>query len=138
MIAWVHRFFSHALLFIYTLVIFQYGAIGGMHFLSHATDIISDNYAFHSHGKGSFHVHHHDFIDTFKTILQQDEQSEPQNEDQLPGQQQEINLHLPEFFNAQLNVLPGKSTQSGSYCIRLIPISQDVLTPPPKASLPLS
>jgi hypothetical protein len=137
MMGWVLRTFSHALLCIYTLVIFQHGVIDGIHFLSHATEILSDNYAFHSHGKGSFHVHHHDFMDTVKTILHQDEKSNHQKEDQLPGQQKEINLHLPEYFNAQLNVLPKKSIHTGSLFVGLIPISLDVLTPPPKASLPL-
>jgi hypothetical protein len=85
MIGWVLRTFSHALLFIYTLVIFQYGAIDGMHFLSHASDILSSNYAFHSHGKGSFHVHHHDFIDTLKQSYNRMNSQITQNEDQLPG-----------------------------------------------------
>jgi hypothetical protein len=137
MIGWVLRTFSHVLLFVYTLVIFQHGVIDGMHFLSHASDILSSNYAFHSHGQGNFHVHHHDFIDTVKTILHQDEQSDHQNEDQLPGQQNEINLHLPEFFNTQVNVFPKNSTHAGLLLVRLIPISLDVLTPPPKASFPL-
>lgn len=137
MIGWVHRIFSHALLFIYTLVIFQHGLIDGIHFLSHASDILSSNYAFHSHGKGSFHVHHHDFIHTVKTILRLDEQSDHQNKDQMPVEQKEINLHLPEYFNAELNVLPKKSAHAGWLFVRLIPIPLDVLTPPPKVSPPL-
>jgi hypothetical protein len=137
MIGWVLRTFSHVLLFVYTLVIFQHGVIDGMHFLSHASDILSSNYAFHSHGQGNFHVHHHDFIDTVKTILHQDEKSNHQKEDQLPGPQKEINLHLPEYFNTQVNVFPKNSTHVGLLLVRLIPISLDVLTPPPKASFPL-
>ena len=132
MIGWLQRAFSHGLLFIYFLVIFQHGVVDSIHFLSHATDILSSKYAFHSHGKGSFHVHHHDFMDTVKTILYQDEQTDHQNEEQLPGQQKEINLHLPEYFYDELNVLPGQSAHSGWLLVRLIPISLDVLTPPPK------
>lgn len=132
MIGWIHKAFSHALLFVYFLVIFQHGVIDGIHFVSHATDILSSNYAFHSHAKGSFHVHHHDFIDTVKTIFYQDEHNDHQNEDQLPGQQKEVNLHLPEYFYAELNDLPKQSAYSGWFLVSLIPISLDVLTPPPK------
>jgi hypothetical protein len=132
MIGWIHRAFSHALLLVYSMVIFQHGVIDGIHFLSHATDILSSKYSFHSHGQGSFHVHHHDFIDTVKTILYQDEHEDHQNEDQLPGQQKEVNLHLPVYFSTELNILPEQSAHSEWLLVRLIPISLDVLTPPPK------
>ncbi len=128
----LHSAFSYSLLIIYSMVIFQQGVIEGIHFLSHATEIVSNNYSFHSHGNGHFHFHHHGFMETVKSILEQNN-AQDHNQDQVPFQQQQIKLHLPGYFFSEFKLLPEEYKIQMKITRKLFSVSLEVLTPPPKS-----
>ncbi len=130
----VYRVFSFVLLWTYAIVILQQGLIDGIHFLSHTSEILSDNFSFHSHGSGKFHLHHHGFMETVEKILHHDDHQDNQGHDQIPFQQQQIKLHLPGYFYAALDDIDRVSERNDGFFKKLLPISMEVLTPPPKGA----
>ncbi|MCG8307553.1 MAG: hypothetical protein MI975_09200 [Cytophagales bacterium] len=128
---WTHKAFSYALLIVYSMVAFREGVINCIHFLSHTAEIISNDYSFHSHGNGSFHIHHHDFMDTVKTILHQGKPQDAHDRDQLPSQQQ-IKLHLAAYFNTDFKIFCDLPVRIYPLCKKLSSRSPEVITPPPK------
>lgn len=129
---WIHRVFSYTLVVVYSLVIFQQGFIHGIHFLSHATEILSDGYSFHNHGNGSFHVHHHDIMEIAQAILQQNQNQLPDDEEKIPLQQQEFKLHVPAYSHVLMELFPDEIDLRRQLHRKPISILLDILTPPPK------
>jgi len=128
------KIFSYCLLFVYAVVILQDEVSFGIHMISHASEVFSNQFSFHQHGNGNFHVHHHHgVLDTFKSVFQhQVDQPIQQKNQQWPEMEIHAKFHLPGDFILLENV-PGFSEFTFSDSTRNFNSrKQDVLTPPPK------
>jgi hypothetical protein len=120
------------LLVVYSAVIFQEGVVEGLHLLSHATEIFSNNFAFHHHGNGKIHFHHHGFMDTVNALLHHDDQQErPSTE--LPISQQEVKLHLLVSASFDLHPIYGLGFHYFHHNENVRGRIPEVLTPPPRS-----
>lgn len=128
----LHKFFAGILLLVYSAVIFQEGVVEGLHLVSHATEIFSDNFAFHQHGNGKFHFHHHGFMNTVKSLLDHDDQQE-RPESEFPVPQQQVKLHLPVTLSSGLQHVCGLDFQYFILDEYIPGRTPEVLTPPPKS-----
>ena len=130
----ISKIFSYWLLIVYAAVIFQDEVIQGVHIMSHATEILSNQFSFHQHGNGNFHVHHsHGLLDTFQTILQHEKENQnTQKDQQVPEFDFQVKFHLPELSLMLSHPFDIHSidffTTTNMLCTQL----SDVLTPPPK------
>ena len=129
-----NRILASVLLLIYFTMIFQHVFLDGLHLVSHTHDLVTNQFKFHSHGNGKFHVHHtHDMVDLVKDVLSGATENEDQSDEvQLQFQ---FKLHL-------ISHLPGTSISSADIdqklntsTLTLHTTILDVLTPPPKGPL---
>ena len=127
----LHKFFAGTLLVVYSAVIFQEGVVEGLHIISHASEIFTNNFSFHHHGDGKIHFHHHGLMDTVKTLLHHDGTTE-QNDTELPVPLQQLKLHLHVTISSGLRHTIGDDFHYFIYDHNVHGISPEVLTPPPK------
>lgn len=119
---------------VYSSVIFQEGVVEVIHIISHASEIFSNNFAFHQHGNGKFHVHHHGFMNTVKSLLQHDQQQE-HDDAEIPVPQQPVKLHLPAFLSSSWSYGPEIDLSYFIFNLEMEGRLPDVLTPPPERLL---
>jgi hypothetical protein len=117
---------------VYTAVIFQEGVVEGIHLLSHAAEIFSNNLAFHNHGNGKIHFHHHGFMDAVNALLHHDGQQE-RPESEFPVTQQQVKLHLPVTLSSGVQHVYGLEFHFFVHDEYVPGRTPEVLTPPPKS-----
>jgi hypothetical protein len=132
----LHKFFAGTLLVVYSAVIFQEGVVEGIHLVSHASEIFSNNFAFHQHGNGKYHFHHHGFMDTVRSLLHHDGQQE-QSESELPVPQYQIKLHLPVTVSSGLHHDFGIDFHYFIHNEYVPGRTPEVLKPPPQELMPV-
>ena len=113
------------------MVICREGILNGIHFLSHASEILSNNFEIHSHGHGHFHVHHHDFMDSIKSIFDRENTKSNNHDKAHISITHHAKYHLPVVFLINFSFSVENLDRKG-FSKELNSIFLDVLTPPPR------
>ena len=127
------RIFSFVLLQVYSLVLFQEGIMNGIHFISHTTEIISNQFSFHQHGNGKFHIHQHGVLDAVESILDHTtNQTNQHGDEQLPPVENQVKYHLPGEKDSTVVAIAHSISIFSFLSDFYISHQTEVLKPPPK------
>ena len=125
------RLVSSVLLLIYFTMIFQNAFLDGLHLVSHTSDLLTNQFKFHHHGNGKYHVHHaHDALELLQNVFSRETENESNNEQAQLQFQFKLHLYTPFIVNASFQNHIAQKLNSASKI--LYETILDILTPPPK------